>query len=99
MKEYYLIEQEDTYTDGDIYESYKKALKNYKKSLDDLSNYQYQINKDKVYTLSKVVFDSTTDEKEFYTLKSISIKDYKNLDSNERETFLLSMEEDYGMEM
>lgn len=99
MKEYYLIEQEDTYAYGFFYNNYEEALKNYKKNLDDLSNYQYQINKDKVYTLSKVVFDSITDEKEFYTLKSISIKDYKNLDSDEKETFLLSMEEDYGMEM
>lgn len=76
----YVVEEEETYNGGDEFDNFNDAMKYFIKVLHDYANYNYQINKDKVFTLSKVI--SNDDENDNWeTLKSIAVKDFKYNDA------------------
>lgn len=78
-KVYYCVEEMNSSSGGLNFDSYEEALDNFEKTLHDLSNYQYTCHRDEVYILSKVEYDEKLDDEEWFTLKKISIKDWKDL--------------------
>ena len=88
-REFYVVEKEDSFNGGNEYNNYEDALQDLKKTLEDESSYMYSVNKDHIYTLSKVI-EENEDYYVWDTLKSISVKDFRNLDYEEKEKFLKS---------
>ncbi len=88
-REFYVVEREESFNGGNEYNNYEDALRDLRRTLEDESSYMYNVNKDHVYTLSKV----TTEDEDNYswdTLKSISVKDFRDLDYEEKEKFFKS---------
>ena len=88
-REFYVVEEEGSFNGGNEYSNYEDALRDLRKTLEDESSYMYKVNKDHLYTLSKV----TTEDDDNYnwdTLKSISVKDFRDLDYEEKEKFFKS---------
>lgn len=88
-RKYYVVEREESFNGGNEYNSYKEALCDLRKILEDESSYMYNVNKDHIYTLSKVITEDE-DNYDWNTLKSISVKDFRNLDFEEKEKFFKS---------
>lgn len=88
-REFYVVEREESFNEGNEYNNYEDALQDLRKTLEDESSYMYKVNKDHVYTLSKVTTEDD-DNYNWYTLKSISVKDFRDLDYEEKESFFKS---------
>lgn len=88
-KEFYVVERGNSFNGGNDYNNYEDALYDLRKTLEDESSYMYNVNKDHIYTLSRV---TTADEDNYNwdTLKSISVKDFRDLDYEDKEKFFES---------
>lgn len=89
-KVYYNVEELNSTSGGLNFDSYEEALENFKKTLHDLSNYQYMCHRNDVYILSRVEYNEELDEEEWFTLKKISIKNWKDLE--DKDNWLTSKE-------
>ncbi len=88
-REFYVVEREESFNGGNEYNNYEDALYDLRKTLEDESSYMYNVNKNHIYTLSKVTIEDE-DNYNWDTLKSISVKDFRNLDYEEKEKFFKS---------
>lgn len=88
-KKYFLIEKEEK--NGDIREcvkcdNYKIALNYLEKNLHDNANYNFQANKNSKYLLTRVV-ETSEEEKDYFTIKSMTVEKYKMSNSDELKNF------------
>lgn len=85
-REFYVVEREESFNGGNEHNSYEEALQDLRRTLEDESSYMYNVNKNHVYTLSKVTMEDE-DNYNWDSLKSISVKDFRDLDYEEKEKF------------
>lgn len=88
MKKIYRVEQENNYNGGLFdSENYDEAVKMLTKTLRNEANYQYNINKENIYSICEIniVNEDEYEEEYFDTLISLSVRDYKNMSLEEKD--------------
>jgi len=86
MKKIYRVEQENNFNGGLDFNTYEEAVKNITSQLYNEANYMYKVNKDNIYSLCEinVINEDNYEEEYFDTLISISVKDYKDMNLEEK---------------
>lgn len=88
MKKEYYVESLNDDCSAQPLDTLKEAIDRLSNVLCCESNYNYQINKDNTYCVS--VYD--VDEDSWYSSKSISISEFKNMEYEEKENFFKEIE-------
>ncbi len=88
----YIVEEENNFNGGEEFETLEEAKEYFNTMLHDLSNYNYSINKDKMFTLFSVEItedeEDNTEYDNWKELASCSVADYRDFSLEEKEKLL-----------
>ena len=87
-KEFYAITQEGSFSGDMEFDTKKEALDFLKDTLHGESNYNYRANKNNTYALYKVVYNENTTDYDYHEiLPKISIKEYRDMNGEEKDLY------------
>lgn len=84
----YIVEEEESFNGGEEFDNLSEAIYRFKKILQDYSTYNYQINKDKIFTLSYAEYDTDKEVSCYETydiLATCSIANYRDMNSEDKD--------------
>ena len=91
-KEFYAITQEGSFSGDMEFDTEREAVKRLKAILHGESNYNYFANKNHTYTLYKVVYNERYEDYDYHEiLPKISIEEYYDMNSEEKDLYFSSM--------